>query len=295
MAEDKDRRSRMANSSVNAPAKKGGAGGKHTWGAAGDVQDFEPVGVAESKVTTAPSEVDDSNPSEVTRTPSANALGVKVESESQFPALSSGTTRPQPHPNSAWGSGSAVARSGGPGGGLTLLQLYDLALKRKPLQTKILTAACINAASELLSYRFAGVEGGFVALLRQCLIGSGLTAVVHNWYVAIEGIFADWPPESSRTVAAKTALQMVVMEPICATLYIASKKLLSGQRDILATLRATLGQIVFAAWSVWGPTALVQYRFVPVDYRNLASNVVNLFFTVYLIAKTGVSKKSSAT
>eukprot|EP00931_Biecheleriopsis_adriatica_P118235 TRINITY_DN93683_c0_g1_i1.p1 TRINITY_DN93683_c0_g1~~TRINITY_DN93683_c0_g1_i1.p1 ORF type:complete len:210 (-),score=43.86 TRINITY_DN93683_c0_g1_i1:277-906(-) len=44
-SEDKDRRSRMAHSSVNAPAKKDGAGGRFTWGKADDVQDYEPVGV----------------------------------------------------------------------------------------------------------------------------------------------------------------------------------------------------------------------------------------------------------
>lgn len=284
MADDKDRRSRMAFSSVNAPAKKGGAGGKHTWGAAGDVQDYESVGAAGSKVTTAPAAAEAGEDDQ--RKPSANALGVKLDSESQFPALSSGAAKQQPHSNGAWDSG-------GPGGGLTLVQLYDLALKRSPLGTKMLSSACINAASELLSYRFTGVQGGLAALLRQCVIGSGLTGLVHRWYILIESAFADWPRDSARTVAAKTALQMTIMEPLCAAIYITAKGVLSGQRNVLATLRSTLGGIVVASWSVWGPTSLVQYRFVPVDYRTLLNNVVALFFTVYLIAKTGVPKKSS--
>jgi len=50
MAAEQDRRSNMVNSSVNAPMKKGGAGGSYTWGAATDVQDFMPVGVAPGTV-----------------------------------------------------------------------------------------------------------------------------------------------------------------------------------------------------------------------------------------------------
>mmetsp|Transcript_51733 Transcript_51733/g.123125 ORF Transcript_51733/g.123125 Transcript_51733/m.123125 type:complete len:232 (+) Transcript_51733:84-779(+) len=50
---DKDRRSKMAHSTVKGPAKKNGAGGHYTWGRAGDVTDFDPKGVqSEVKVTT---------------------------------------------------------------------------------------------------------------------------------------------------------------------------------------------------------------------------------------------------
>mmetsp|Transcript_20453 Transcript_20453/g.57554 ORF Transcript_20453/g.57554 Transcript_20453/m.57554 type:complete len:296 (+) Transcript_20453:91-978(+) len=42
----KDRRSNMVKSSINAPAKKDGAGGSYTWGSAMDVTDYEPVGLA---------------------------------------------------------------------------------------------------------------------------------------------------------------------------------------------------------------------------------------------------------
>mmetsp|Transcript_34954 Transcript_34954/g.81795 ORF Transcript_34954/g.81795 Transcript_34954/m.81795 type:complete len:306 (-) Transcript_34954:101-1018(-) len=45
-----DRHSRMVTSSVNAPVKKGGAGGAYTWGTAMSVTDYEPVGVGFQKV-----------------------------------------------------------------------------------------------------------------------------------------------------------------------------------------------------------------------------------------------------
>lgn len=52
---EKTRRSNMSNSSVNAPAKKGGAGGSYTWGSAMETMDYELLGIGcESiRVTTA--------------------------------------------------------------------------------------------------------------------------------------------------------------------------------------------------------------------------------------------------
>lgn len=40
MADNRDRRTNMVNSSINQPAKKGGAGGAYTWGSALDVTDY---------------------------------------------------------------------------------------------------------------------------------------------------------------------------------------------------------------------------------------------------------------
>mmetsp|Transcript_13931 Transcript_13931/g.25701 ORF Transcript_13931/g.25701 Transcript_13931/m.25701 type:complete len:311 (-) Transcript_13931:122-1054(-) len=46
-----DRRTKhVVHSSVNAPAKKGGAGGHYTWGTALSVTDYEPVGVGMTKI-----------------------------------------------------------------------------------------------------------------------------------------------------------------------------------------------------------------------------------------------------
>lgn len=45
VAVQQDRRTRMVQSSMHAPAKKGGAGGSYTWGGVMDVTDYHPVGL----------------------------------------------------------------------------------------------------------------------------------------------------------------------------------------------------------------------------------------------------------
>jgi len=94
--DDKDRRSRMANSTVNAPAKKDGAGGSYTWGSAGDIVDYEPVGLGGmTKVTTAPAEDSAPTPNGVDERP-------EVKDPKQFPALSTVSATPS-LATTAWG------------------------------------------------------------------------------------------------------------------------------------------------------------------------------------------------
>eukprot|EP00933_Yihiella_yeosuensis_P031206 TRINITY_DN24757_c0_g2_i1.p1 TRINITY_DN24757_c0_g2~~TRINITY_DN24757_c0_g2_i1.p1 ORF type:complete len:181 (+),score=14.60 TRINITY_DN24757_c0_g2_i1:49-591(+) len=176
---------------------------------------------------------------------------------------------------------------------MDFLKAYDLALQRRPVPTKVVTAALTGALSDFLSQQLAGVSGGGVAILRSSLIGSAITVVVHKWYQLLDRIFAAWPPQESRTVMAKTILQMIIMEPLLATLYMSSQNLLRGESfsSTVQHLRTSLLGVTIGAWSVWGPTAVINYRWVPTRYMNLTSNVVNLLFTIWLIGKTSKQKK----
>lgn len=94
---DQDRRTRMIHSSVNQPAKKGGAGGSYTWGTALDGQDFLPMGanVASVGVVTAPA------PTYVQATPTANFQ----YQQQAFPTLGQPVNQVV---NSSWGPPSSV-------------------------------------------------------------------------------------------------------------------------------------------------------------------------------------------
>ncbi|CAE7472201.1 PPA1 [Symbiodinium natans] len=81
---EKDRRSRMAISTINQAPKKGGAGGSYTWGTAGDVQDYDPAPVTESKVTIAPAQV-------MAQSGPVSPFTANLSSSQQFPSLSSNT------------------------------------------------------------------------------------------------------------------------------------------------------------------------------------------------------------
>eukprot|EP00927_Polykrikos_kofoidii_P085667 TRINITY_DN937_c0_g1_i3.p1 TRINITY_DN937_c0_g1~~TRINITY_DN937_c0_g1_i3.p1 ORF type:complete len:262 (+),score=25.70 TRINITY_DN937_c0_g1_i3:85-786(+) len=107
-AELRDRRNQKfsAISTVNAPVKKGGAGGSYTWGSAMDVMDYVPVGTTVTKVqTAAPVTYVQAAPAVA-----ASPMTASLADASQFPAL--GSVAPVPAPAvTTWGPGSVVAQS----------------------------------------------------------------------------------------------------------------------------------------------------------------------------------------
>jgi|EP00927_Polykrikos_kofoidii_P080893 hypothetical protein len=104
MADLRDRRNQKFNaiSTVNAPAKKGGAGGCYTWGTAMDVMDYQPAGTTFTKVQTAAA------PSCTQTVPAVatSPLTFSLADAAQFPALGSVTIAPAA---TSWGPPGQVS------------------------------------------------------------------------------------------------------------------------------------------------------------------------------------------
>jgi len=102
---NKDRRTRMVTSSVNAPVKKDGAGGHYTWGGAMDVKDYEPVGLGgmTKVITVAPAPVQVPVGQPVQLAPAA------IQDTQQFPVLGS-TVQPMimPATSARWAAPAAA-------------------------------------------------------------------------------------------------------------------------------------------------------------------------------------------
>lgn len=92
---NQDRRTNMLISSVNAPMKKGGAGGNYTWGAPMDVKDFLPVGYQGAGVVTAPY-------MSPVGAVSAASPTFQLGDQTAFPAIGAGTV----WQTKSWGPGS---------------------------------------------------------------------------------------------------------------------------------------------------------------------------------------------
>ncbi|CAE8692605.1 unnamed protein product [Polarella glacialis] len=175
-----------------------------------------------------------------------------------------------------------------------LLEAYDAVLQRRPLPTKVLTAALMNAVSEQLARVLTSSAGGSVsASLRQSIVGISITAVVHAWHNSLERRLSHWPAAQLGTVISKTLLQMVLLEPFLAAFFVTLRQLLDGAspQQVIQSLRGSWAKLILSSWTVWGPMALLQYRFVPPNYRNLLGNSVGLFHTAYVIA---VASKASS-
>jgi len=106
---DKDRRSRMPNSSVNQPSKKGGGGGSFNWGA---FEDYGPTDVQTCmprEATLVPSKVMVVPAPQVPDAATVSAQTMPAVTDStHFPSLSPQSVAPQPAP---WGPATASAPS----------------------------------------------------------------------------------------------------------------------------------------------------------------------------------------
>lgn len=88
----KNRRTNMSHSSINAPPKKGGAGGSFTWGAPEDVVDYLLVGFDANTIgiTAAPAP----NEEAICKTPAPLACNLSLDDKEQFPALAPSSMTP---------------------------------------------------------------------------------------------------------------------------------------------------------------------------------------------------------
>jgi len=83
---EKHRRSNMAHSSVNASAKKGGAGGSYTWGTAMQTVDYELFGIDFESIRITPADIPSSAP-----IAEHASFDVSLDDNDSFPSLSAST------------------------------------------------------------------------------------------------------------------------------------------------------------------------------------------------------------
>eukprot|EP00929_Paragymnodinium_shiwhaense_P109563 TRINITY_DN7603_c0_g2_i1.p1 TRINITY_DN7603_c0_g2~~TRINITY_DN7603_c0_g2_i1.p1 ORF type:complete len:452 (+),score=56.37 TRINITY_DN7603_c0_g2_i1:103-1458(+) len=164
-----------------------------------------------------------------------------------------------------------------------LLEKYDAALSRSPLQTKLATAACISLLSDGVLHSTSRASDGALCSLRHCAVGVGTSGVLHHWTGALDHLFRRWPA-GPHTIAAKTAFDMLFMEPALVAARLSSTSLLQGlgARQIANDLHDLLLSLTLSSWAVWVPTAYLTQAYVPKRYQSLFNNAVNFFYTVYV-------------
>lgn len=159
---------------------------------------------------------------------------------------------------------------------------YASALKSRPLLTKALTSLVGFVLGDLIAQHFS--HPGAVDVLRAARLGAyGLMIdgpVGALWYDALE---ARVPGNSTRAVLAKTALDQIVYATIMTVVYFAVIRSLEGHPELIApTLSSKFVPTLAANYAIWPLAHLVNFRFVPADYRILYNNVVCVAWLTYL-------------
>lgn len=162
---------------------------------------------------------------------------------------------------------------------------YANALKSRPLLTKACTSLVGFVLGDLIAQHFS--HPGFVDVLRAVRLGAyGFLIdgpVGSLWYDVLEQYV--WPnePSSTKAVLAKTALDQVVYATIMTGVYFAVIRTMEGQPDLIwATLQSKFIPTLAANYAIWPLAHLINFRFVPSEYRILYNNVVCVAWLSYL-------------
>ncbi|KLT42993.1 hypothetical protein CC85DRAFT_244940 [Cutaneotrichosporon oleaginosum] len=190
-----------------------------------------------------------------------------------------------------------------------LLARYLRALATRPLRTKMITSTCLFATGDTLAQ--FGIEGRRLPWLREeggdkdevwdpvraarlMFYGGFVFApLAHNWINLLERV-----QFSSRlkTLAARVALDQVVWGPFIVCLFWTTNGFLEGKSpsEVKAKLEMAFVPVYTKSLMVFGPTALINFAFVPLQHRLLVGQSVGLGWNTYLSYLNHVNNKRLA-
>lgn len=176
---------------------------------------------------------------------------------------------------------------------------YAELLNVHPILTKALTSGIIawsgDAVCQLLIERntnehqydaWRSVRFGFLGM---ALVGP----VCHHWYGFLARII---PSQEAQGVAKRVFLDQFVFAPVFLNGFCTALWLLEGRRFnysiavYLEQIMETLPAVILTNWTLWIPSMALNFRYVPVQYQVLASNVIGMVWNVYLSFKTTKKK-----
>lgn len=109
--------------------------------------------------------------------------------------------------------------------------------------------------------------------------------VVHLWYARLMRYF---PGTNVGAVLKRTATDQLLFAPVFLPTFMINLMMLEGRpyNEALLKLQKDLPGAMVTNWCLWCPAMLVNFRFVPLKYQVLYSNMVGFVWNTYLSWKT---------
>ncbi|KAL3670278.1 hypothetical protein V7S43_004591 [Phytophthora oleae] len=194
--------------------------------------------------------------------------------------------------------------------------LYDECLRRQPLLTKMATSSVFFGLGDRLAQRVEKlgktdeelsetdsnntVEEGRVlsestAKTVRMMVWGGLllSPMVHNWHNLLERAFVG---TGKTVVAKKVVADMVFIAPQIPIWFLTSTGLMAGKPLRQAFDESVEKQPVMlaASYTLWPAVNCISYSVVPLQYRLLFGNVINLGWSSFLSYMTNHPSKVAA-
>ncbi|KAK1941343.1 Protein SYM1 [Phytophthora citrophthora] len=182
--------------------------------------------------------------------------------------------------------------------------LYDECLQRQPLLTKMATSSVFFGLGDRLAQRvekLGKTDQELSEMESNCIVQEGrvlsestaktvrmmvwggllLSPMVHNWHNLLERVFVG---TGKAVVAKKVVADMVFIAPQIPIWFLTSTGLMAGKHLRQAFDESVEKQPVMlaASYTLWPAVNCISYSVVPVQYRLLFGNVVNLGWSSFL-------------
>lgn len=159
---------------------------------------------------------------------------------------------------------------------------YNRMLEQNPLFVKAVTTAILSAVGNLICQIL--IEKKEDIDLRRFSIFTGLGFIwvapcLHFWYGKLNTLVT---ATGNTGAIARMACDQLCFAPLFIGSMIAILTALDGKADqIVPELASSLPSAIKANWMLWVPAQFLNFRFIPVNYQVLFSNLVSVAWNVY--------------
>ncbi|OMJ78960.1 hypothetical protein SteCoe_21134 [Stentor coeruleus] len=173
---------------------------------------------------------------------------------------------------------------------MDLIKKYNGLLKKRPVLTRSITAfwisltgdfACQYLESKLDNTKFSEIFT-LKRSLNLAIFGFAVvTPGMHFWYQYLARTF---PGTGFRAVSMKFILDRVLIPPPLVMGFFVSQTLMNGGswEDVKSRVQKNYLNALQMNLLVWPAAMIINFKYVPLDFQVLFSNVVGFFWSMYL-------------
>lgn len=165
-----------------------------------------------------------------------------------------------------------------------MLRWYKAKLRTAPLLTQSVTTAVLFATGDIMAQQGverAGIKNhdlartGRMALYGGAIFGPAAT----TWFKFLQTRVK--LPSANGTILARVACDQCIFAPTNMAVFLSTMAMLEGSEP-QKKLDAAYKPAMTKNWMVWPWVQMVNFKFVPLEYRVLVVNVISLGWNCYL-------------
>uniref|UniRef100_A0A8D8V2B5 Mitochondrial inner membrane protein Mpv17 n=1 Tax=Cacopsylla melanoneura TaxID=428564 RepID=A0A8D8V2B5_9HEMI len=175
-----------------------------------------------------------------------------------------------------------------------VLHSYKNLLTHRPYTVQAVQTASLMGIGDLIAQTF--IEGhnimdiNPVRTLQYSVVGLVVGPTVGKWYQTLERMYG------KEAVLKKVLTDQLVFSPVFIAVLVTSLNLLQGANweTAVANVRASYVDIILTGYQIWPLVQVVNFYFVPIQYRVLLVQAVAVVWNTYLSWKLNSIQSNSS-